>query len=269
VAGSNASFTAEALLQRPRPCSSPVDRSRVLEAAVIPRLHRSAARSAGVAERDIVALADSLLKQDLHNAWGLVKQSYDAGMDAEQIAVELLGPVARHLGELWVADRCSFTDVTLGTGYLHQLLRDLATFLDHGAKIPGYHHRVLLLPAPGEQHILGLSILGESFRRRGWDVCGGPVQDRNAMLQMLGREHFDVIGFSVSADRWIDALSLEIERGRQRSRNPRLLIMVGGHAIQTRPELVAQLGADISVSDARLAPDTALALLEESNPDSC
>jgi MerR family transcriptional regulator, light-induced transcriptional regulator len=271
--------------------ASPLALSRVVEAEVIPRLHRPAARidragglpadailqdhfdsrvpvipSADVTEHDVVTLGETLLKQNLHYAWHQVKVKYNAGMDTERIAVEFLGPVACYLGDQWVADQCSFADVTLGTGYLHQLLRDLTTCLDKAAETPGYHHRVLLLPAPGEQHLFGLSILGESFRRRGWDVCGGPAQDRRELLQLIGREHFDVIGFSLSADRWLEDLSLDIERFRQKSRNPGLQVMVGGYAIDTQPQLVTELGADITLSDARLAPDSVLALLQQS-PD--
>lgn len=266
----------------------PLVLSSVVETEVIPRLHRPAAqiepatRSHGVwgeldgfdprrpstppeiGHRDVTLVADALLRQDLHGAWRVVKTKFDAGIDVERLAVDLLGPVARHLGELWEADRCSFADVTLGTGYLHQLLRDLTTCFDHAAEIPGYHHRILLLPAPGEQHILGLSILGESFRRRGWDVCGGPAQDRADLKDMIQREHFDVIGFSVGADRWLEDLSLDIEQFRRQSRNDDLRVLVGGFAIEQRPQLVTELGADLSVRDARLAPDAVLAMLEES-----
>ncbi|MEQ8858851.1 MAG: cobalamin B12-binding domain-containing protein [Pseudomonadales bacterium] len=294
MAESIISSTADALLRRMtfRKAHAhrvlPLALSSLVEEEVIPRLHRPASRIEPAAQgcgvwgeldgfvrqrpppppeighRDVTLVAKALLKQDLHGAWRVVKTKFDAGVDSERLAVELLGPVARHLGELWEADRCSFADVTLGAGYLHQLLRDVSTCLDHSAETPGYHHRVLLLPAPGEQHILGLSILGESFRRRGWDVCGGPAQDRAELRELIRREHFDLIGFSVGADRWLEGLSLDIEQFRRQSRNGNLQVLVGGFAIERRPQLVTELGAHLSVSDARLAPDAALSMLEES-----
>ena len=293
MAESILSSTADALLRGmhyfrrpPAPVHQPPDVSRIVEVEVIPRLHRPAplpvastegtwedfgafvgnqpaATTSEVSERDVAVLGAALLKQDLHRAWRLVKTKRDLGLDTEQIAIALLGPTARYLGAEWVADRCSFADVTLGTGYLHQLLRDLTTCLDHGAETPGYHHRVLLLPAPGEQHILGLSILGESFRRRGWDVCGGPARDRSELLGLIRREHFDLIGFSVGADRWLGDLSKDIERFRERSRNKDIPVMVGGQAIDVAPGLVDDLGADLTAGDARQAPDIALAAIEE------
>jgi len=265
--------------------------SRLVEAEVIPRLYRHPAHIdsqppttpagpldqrqncfdislaepalASIGQREILAMATALLKQDLHSAWHMARLHYKTGMDVERIAIDLLGPTAAYLGELWDADRCSFADVTLGTGYLHQILRDLCTCLDANAEIPGYHHRVLLLPAPGEQHIFGLSVLGESFRRRGWDVCGGPGQDRKELLAMVHREHFDVLGFSVATERHLEDLLAEIGCFRRHSRNPEMCILVGGHAIHDDPALVSDLGADTTVDDARQAPDAALACIPE------
>jgi len=293
VAESILSSTADALLRgmlrrSPQPAHPAV--SMIVEAEVIPRLHRPAgtvnatamptfssegtwedyegfigvpaSSATEIGERDVSLLTGALLKQDLPRAWRMVKAKHEAGTDTERLAIELLGATARHLGAHWVADSCSFADVTLGTGYLHQLLRDLTLCLDHNAETRGYHHRVLLMPAPGEQHVLGLSILGESFRRRGWDVCGGPGQDRAELLALAKREHFDLIGFSVGADRWLGDLSMDIERFRSEARNRNLPVMVGGHAIDTCPELVDDLGADLTAGDARLAPDLALAMVE-------
>lgn len=298
MAESILSSTTDALLRgmlRRSPQAARPGVSMIVEAEVIPRLHRPngnvnasamptlaaeglstetrwedcdgfvgvpAAPVAEVGERDVALLSAALLKQDLSRAWRMVRAKHEAGMDTERLAIELLGATARRLGTEWVADRCSFADVTLGTGYLHQLLRDLTLCLDQNAETRGYHHRVLLMPAPGEQHVLGLSILGESFRRRGWDVCGGPGQDRTELLALAQREHFDLIGFSVGADRWLGDLSMDIERFRSEARNRDLRVMVGGYAIDTCPELVEDLGADLTAGDARLAPDLALAVVE-------
>jgi methanogenic corrinoid protein MtbC1 len=295
MAESIITHTTDALLRRipylrqPAPASKRIDVARVVEREVIPRLQDLPGRvsvplgplpeplrvdadefvraaepwqvPAEIGHRDVTLLVAALQKQDLEGAWCLVKAKHTAGVDALRIAMDLLGAAACELGELWNEDRVSFADVTLGTGYLHQLTRELFSSLDHASEVPGYHHRILLLPAPGDQHILGLSILGESFRRHGWDVCGGPSLDRSEPLDLIRREHFDMIGFSIGAEQWLEPLEADVERFRQRSRNSDITILVGGHAIERCPGLVGELGADGTVCDARAAPEAALRML--------
>jgi methylmalonyl-CoA mutase cobalamin-binding subunit len=181
----------------------------------------------------------------------------------EEADPKAVHPPEQALGEEYSHDRCSFAEVNVCSGYLHQMLRDLYSRLDHASEVPGYHHRILLLPAPGEQHILGLSILGESFRRRGWDVSGGPAQDRTELLKLIAREHFDAIGFSIGSDRWLSPLADELHRLRRNAQNRNILVMVGDQVIDDQPTLTGALDADLTVRDARLAPDSALTALED------
>jgi methanogenic corrinoid protein MtbC1 len=242
--------------------------SAIVEGEIIPRLNRNAAESLihvreatepeQLAQPDVCAVTHLILKQDVDRAWHFVEELHLSGWPLEQIYLELLAPVARLLGELWEADHCDFSAVTLGTGYLQQLLRELSLRYDKDCALTGHHHRVMLLPATGEQHSLGLSILGELFRRDGWDVCGGPAVDRVKLQRLLSGERFDVVGFSISADRWLESLADDIAAVRSSSTNEDIRIMVGGGAIARDPALVSQLGADLSATDGHTATRAAL-----------
>jgi methanogenic corrinoid protein MtbC1 len=273
--------------------------SRVVEAEIIPRLGRigtlsgefrpaesgsaeSAATAASGADRpapvltltavaaitrqDVKHLSDAVLRQDLDSARALLNARYAAGVPLETIALQLLAGSARRLGELWDTDDYDFSSVTLGTGYLQQLFRELVDTLEDPFGVPGYHHRILLVPAPGDQHIFGTAILGDIFRRRGWDVWGGPMRDRQTLARLITREHFDVIGYSIGADRWLEPLAREIVMLREQSANARVRILIGGSAIDRCATLVDQLGGDAGATDPTTAPAAALALLAADAP---
>lgn len=171
------------------------------------------------------------------------------GATAENVFVDLLTPTARRMGDLWVADLCSFADVTLGLLRLQQLMRSLSpTFQSEKAR--QWHGRqILLLPQPGEQHTFGLLMVAEFFQRAGWDVWSRPLESATELGGIVRKQWFAVAGLSISSERHLDALSLGIQDIRRDSRNPAIAVMVGGSLFVEHPELVAQVGADATAAD--------------------
>jgi methanogenic corrinoid protein MtbC1 len=169
----------------------------------------------------------------------------------EALCLDLLAPTARHLGEMWEEDRCDFAEVTLGLWRLQQVLHEFSELLPGHAQ----HHglRALLVPAPGEQHTFGLSIVMEFFQRAGWDVWGGPATAVEEICKLTRETWFDLVGFSVSSTTRFSALASCIRSVRQASRNPSIGVLVGGKAFADHPELEAQVGADVIVADGQQA----------------
>ncbi|MBP6851739.1 MAG: cobalamin B12-binding domain-containing protein, partial [Rhodoferax sp.] len=165
--------------------------------------------------------------------------------------------VARHLGSLWEQDLCDFTEVTIGLGRLHQVLRELSPGFSQPLSHAGNGRRILLLPSPGEQHTFGLVMVSEFFRHAGWDVAGGPWEAGADPVIMVRREWFDVVGFSLGSELHLDELAQCIRAVRKAAINPRVGIMVGGPIFSLHPEFVARVGADGAASDGRKAPDVA------------
>lgn len=245
----------------------------MLEAEIIPRLALedgdpgvlelpATGRVARPDDDQVMRFTTLLLRQDAQSAWQHIDSLLATGHSLEDLYLGMLAPAARRLGELWDQDRVDFTAVTLGTGYLQELLRSLSLRHEGGIGITGHHHRILLQPATGEQHGLGISILGDLFRRRGWDVCGGPSMGRDRLRLLLAREHFDVVGFSLYAERWVEGLAEDIASVRACSRNESVKVIVGGDLINAVPALVTQLGADGTADNGLDAPDTALKLID-------
>lgn len=242
--------------------------ARAIEHEIIPRLmlaHRApdacltlpTIADHEVNQDDIQEFAKLVLSPDEDLALPCVTAMRTRGISVETIYLDLLAPVARYLGELWNQDLCDFTEVTMGLGRLHRVLRELSPAFSRSSDCAANGRRVLLLPAPGEQHTFGLVMVAEFFRRAGWDVAGGPWEAGGDPSVMVQREWFDVVGFSMANYLHMEDLRECIGKVRRSALNPNVGIMVGGPAFATNPEYVDLVGADASANDGSKAPELA------------
>lgn len=242
--------------------------AKAIEHEIIPRLmlaHRNASdclepavlATQRVTHADVQAFAKLVLSPDEHLAQACVEAMRQRGIPVETIYLDLLGPVARYLGDLWEQDLCDFTDVTAGLGRLQQVLRELSPAFGVANDHPTNGLRALLLPSPGEQHTFGLVMVAEFFRRAGWDVAGGPWEAGADPVVMVRREWFDVIGFSLAGHLHLDELAQTIRNVRASAVNPRLRVLVGGPVFNSHPEYADALQADLITTDGSKAPELA------------
>ncbi|MGL4395388.1 MAG: cobalamin B12-binding domain-containing protein, partial [Hyphomicrobium sp.] len=122
-------------------------------------------------------------------------------------------------------------------------------FEAEGDAKPSSGRCALILPLPGEQHSLGVLIVEEFFRRAGWDVWAPLGINQADLLQLVGQERFDVVGFSVSGEGLLDRIASGIHDVRKASINPHVVVMVGGRFFNEHPEYVAKVGADVTDLD--------------------
>ena len=249
--------------------------AQALEAEVIPRLvmsrregatptYRNAADQRDLAAGDIETMTAHVLQGDLRSAAGFVAGLVGGGLPIERIFLELLAPTARHLGALWEADRCDFTSVTVGLCCLQQLVLDNSHAFGPRHGRSGVERRILLAPVPGEQHSFGLVMVGEFFRRQGWDVCSATGAAGSELVGTVRKQWFGIVGLSLAGDCRLEPLAALIRDMRRASRNPQLGILVGGRIFTEQPELAALVGADATASDghqAVLKAETLLRLL--------
>jgi methanogenic corrinoid protein MtbC1 len=238
--------------------------ARTVEGEIIPRLllsHKAETRRLGSPSNSVLQLDSDrveaftriVLKTDIQAAEAYLDGLRREGLTAEELLTELLGPTARRLGEYWLEDDCSFFDVTMGLCRLHQILRDFGQeyATDLAAVDPAL--RMLLAPAPGEQHTFGILMVDEFVRRAGWDALVIEDGDPARVLQAVDEDWFAIVGFSMSCDRFQNELKSLIAAIRARSRNRDIAVMVGGQWFNEDERRVAQVGADISAVDGRHA----------------
>lgn len=244
---------------------SPIALARLIEGEIIPRLlmaHQSAARAdaaipvaGSIAASEVVGFAHLVLAEDLpvllQNAEGFVAK----GVDLDALYFDLFSPAAKLLGSMWEEDLCSFTDVTVGLCRLQQLVYAFSDRIHPDDS--GNGRTALFALTPGDQHSFGLVLVVEFFRRAGWRTVCAPDASARDLIELVRSETFDLIGFSMSDEKWLKPLPGVIASLRSASRNPLVRVIVGGRVFTDRPERVAEVGADETAEDARQAVKSA------------
>lgn len=237
---------------------------RTIEAEIIPRLmlaHRQPVNDDSMpapmaepsAAEQVAELTEIILRRDALTAQNYVQARRAAGLTVERLYLDLLAPVAQRLGAMWDADLCDFTQVTVGLWRLQQIVHEHSPAFqrERPARAPG--RRALLVAAPGSQHTLGLLMVGEFFRRAGWQVVGDPTVTIALAVTDAAAHHFDVIGLTVGSECHVDAVASAILTLRKASLNPAVVVMVGGPVVALRPDFVERVGADATAPDAAAA----------------
>jgi methylmalonyl-CoA mutase cobalamin-binding subunit len=121
--------------------------------------------------------------------------------------------------------------------------------------------RILMAPAPEEQHTFGMNVASEYLLRAGFDVdmlgdCSLP-----GLVQQVRSTFYDAVGLSLGSVRHSAQLTRAIKDLRRRSQNPSVAVVVGGPLFGLDPDLVDVVGADLFVPIAIEAPEQILHLL--------
>lgn len=255
------------------------DLQRVVEGEIIPRLMlleahnrkceervRTAASGAAgqqvsaapIPEENIAEFAQLILAQDAEIAVLYIEALSEQGLGIDRLFADLLAPAARRLGILWEEDQIDFVDVTVGMSLLHEIVHRYRP--SYSFDFPDRTKRILLQPAPGEQHTFGLLLVSDYFMKRGWDVRGGYPLDPLEIDDIISSQRWDVLAFSIANTRLVDDLCAEIGRARKLSRNTDVQVLIGGNAVAEDPELARKIGADLIAS----SPAEAFAVCEAS-----
>lgn len=198
-------------------------------------------------------LADLSLSADHDAASTFVLRFVRRGVSVEDINLGLLGPAARRLGEQWVDDDRNIAEVTLGLYRLHEALRTLGTVVPPIQPARRACPKALLVPVPGEGHIFGAAVLGDFFRRAGWEVSGSAPGSVEELREWVATEGFDAVGLSLATETRMATTLACIKAVRDSSCNREVSIFVGGRLFDAQPELAARLPADWVSTDARQA----------------
>jgi methanogenic corrinoid protein MtbC1 len=247
------------------------DLAQTIEAEIIPRLMLAhgdlvdlppaGVGATTISAREVHEFANLVLAQDA----GLVRSCVQAirarGVEPRVLCLDLLAPAARRLGELWEADLCDFTQVTLGLWRIQQVLHDVSPSFRSDLHSGETGRRVLLATLPGEQHTFGMSMVADFFRQRRWDVRLDSPGPRGEALRLLRSERFDLVGVSLGSETRFDELAEWITAARRVSLQRDIVVMVGGPIFVSRPEWAPLVGADATARDASAAVDVAEALL--------
>lgn len=246
---------------------SPLALAQLIEGEIIPRLlmaHRCAplpdpafaaspVDSAAIADVERDVFVTLVLQHEVHALLASIETLLDRGVSLDSVYLDLLAPAARTLGEYWEADRCDFVDVTMGLWRLQQIVHELGQRGQRDIVASRADRRAFFTVAPGDQHSFGVVMIEDFFRRAGWQTASAPAATFAELVDLVATRWLELIGLTVSCVAHIDTLPPMIAALRERSRNPALLVMVGGRIFTEQPGLAARVGADGTAPDGKQA----------------
>lgn len=244
----------------------------VLESQIIPRLlqvtrgtaaNAAAAEAAAPSAADLATFASLCAAGDRAACGALIDRLMSEGLQTDSVLVDLVAPAARLLGQRWEDDTLDFMSVTVGLVLMHELIHALGYEVHDGPMESGVVRRVMLASAPGSQHVLGLSIVSEFFRKAGWQVVLEVSPSRTELCRAVGNEWFDLIGLSVGLESQLVDLPALVGTLRTASRNPQPPVLLGGPVFLLNDLKAAQFGAQAICRDARESLSLAAKLVEQ------
>ena len=197
-------------------------------------------------------LVRQLICSDPQTGHRLIEQFYAETHSLRKLCTCLIEPAARGLGDLWRDDECEEIDVTIGLSRLQSAVRSTSagSVPNHVADAP----TVLVVPQPGEIHLLGAMLDTESLYQQGWQPQAEfPASDK-ALEQMVSNTWFDALDLTLSTafrrDHWLPRVAETIACVRAASRNPALVIIASGRAFAETSAKASEVSADAASSTA-------------------
>ena len=259
----------KALKGDPAKCQSSI--LSIIEAQIIPRLLKAErvngnnltlvpASRAMPSKEEIDSFVELCVSQDPFVAMIFVNKLLEEGLNTEHIFLELITPAARALGTQWDLDRMDFVDVTHGLVRLHAIAHEIGFAYQDGPILEGEIKRIMIASAPGSEHLLGPTIVADFFRKAAWQVVVEIASSKKQLVQAVENEWFDTVGLSVSIAPQLTDLADLVDQIKQRSRNPRVVVLLGGPIFTVQNLQASDFGAAGICVDAKEAVSLALSL---------
>lgn len=234
----------------------------VIESQIIPRLlqahplHATSSRKPGTLHEIEASELSTFAAVCLHGSTEETSAYVDQLVKSRSLSHEdtfltLIAPAARLMGTYWEEDTMDFSQVTLGLMRLQQITHSIGYEYQDGPQNAGPVRRVMLASAPGSNHTLGLAMVGQFFRKDGWQVVVEIAPSPTELCHAAQNEWFDLIGFSVALVEQLDGIAELIRRVKEASRNPNTPVLLGGPAFISAPGDAHHFGANAICIDPR------------------
>jgi hypothetical protein len=155
---------------------------------------------------------------------------------------------AMRMGDAWLADEMSWLDVSIGTGRLQSLLREIGNAWVADQAGDAGQGTILLIVPDQEQHTLGPMVAMGQMRRYGVSVCLRIAPNHNELRSLMAARTFDGVMISVATQSKLPAVARTVTFLKTIAAAP-TPIVVGGAVMSSVEDLVSCTGADHASND--------------------
>jgi len=128
---------------------------------------------------------------------------------------------------------------------MHHVIYRLGYEFRDGPHVQGEKISVMMCCAPGSMHLLGVTIVGDLFRREGANVVIEVSSTKQELLRAVANEWFDVIGVSVAIESQLLELKSLVQAIKKNSGNPNVKVLLGGPIFMLVNANKEMFGADL------------------------
>lgn len=188
----------------------------------------------GSSEEELTHLCEALMSDDETAAAMLILELNAKHISPEVIYLKYLAAAARTLGDWWEEDRVGFWQVTVATGRLLAIMRSMRHLFE---PVQSRNEKAAIFASvPGEQHVLGVHMAADVFRKDNWDIAMLTGLTHDELVAEIEQNRTDVIGLSMTSSQSLDALAkLVVAIHICRPNTP--VVVCGHHIKDIRPKL--------------------------------
>jgi len=213
---------------------------RQLAEEVVRRMAVHGADGPRLERQRLEAFCETLIGPDPEPAADMIRGLRRGGMPIEKVYRSYLAAAAMRLGTMWEDDLISLVDVTIGTGRIYGLIRQMRV---HSRPSTIQQERgIVFANVPGETHVLGIEIAADLFRRSGWEVQLLLGLTHEEIVDSLAESHALLLGVTSSGRATLSALARLVLAVRVAY--PDMYILISGQIADHSPELVEVMEPD-------------------------
>jgi len=182
------------------------------------------------------------LDGDARRAGRVILDAARDGHCVTDLYLRVLIPAQEEVGRLWLANELSIAEEHFATVTARRVMAQLSLLAPHG---PLLGKTVLAAGVAGNQHDLGLLVVGDFLEMDGWGVIQlGADVPISSILEAIECFHVDLLALSAAMGPHLQTLRETITAVRRSPPGGKLKTLVGGQALNSSPDLARELGAD-------------------------
>lgn len=210
-------------------------------------------------EEEINRIADLLLNAEEDAFEYAIKTHKAHGVPIDYIVLDLIPEIARKLGKHWEEDSLSFADVSIGVNKLERVIYKLDYLFQANQLERQQNKSIFVSGCPGSQHSLGTLIFTNFLTFSGWQVHRPNKVNIDCMVEGVESKNHQALAISVATNEQLEQLPSLISLLRQKSKNPKIIVLIGGPLYNKTPDAFDDIQADIKAC----SPEESVQKLEQ------
>jgi methanogenic corrinoid protein MtbC1 len=191
----------------------------------------------------------ALRRGDRRGAHAVVDRVLDRGDGLQVLYLDVVQPAMREIGRLWQENELTVAEEHLATAITQSAMARAfdRVYRWHESRTPS----LIAACVDEERHQMGLRMLCDLLELEGWDTlylgASVPVE---SLVDMVKKRRPEVVALSATIAPHLPRLRAAIDAIRAENLDVVPLIIAGGRALDSGPELAQKLGADLTAADA-------------------